>query len=215
MEDSRLVQAFFNKRASQFDSYYHKEKPLRWRLLDFLFRRSMTYRFGSVLEECRKTPPVKIIDIGCGSGRYTVALAKEGFEVLGIDFSSQMLNIAHQLAKEDSVYERCRFILGDFKEMTFTERFSVALAIGIFDYIKSPYEYLKKMREITTERIIVTFPAKWRCRNMVRIIRLRILNCPVYFYTRADIGKLFQSVGINNYRIKNLDRDYFVVADLK
>ena len=37
-----------------------------------------------------------ILDLACGTGRHTIPLAKEGFNVVGLDISSKLLKIAKQ-----------------------------------------------------------------------------------------------------------------------
>ena len=60
----------------------------------------------------------------------------------------------------------------------------------------------------------MSFPAKWRLRNIIRLLRLRIFKCPVYFYTYRQIETIFQNSAFENYTIKTIGRDYFVVATL-
>ena len=47
--------------------------------------------------------PHSIIDLGCGSGEITVLLSKEGYEITGIDISSDMLSIAQNKAFDNGV----------------------------------------------------------------------------------------------------------------
>ena len=45
-----------------------------------------------------------VIDIGCGTGTITLALKKQGYEICGMDNSSDMLVICHQKMVENNVY---------------------------------------------------------------------------------------------------------------
>lgn len=45
----------------------------------------------------------KVIDIGCGSGRHSIELAKEGFNVDSIDFSKEAVNLAKKWAKSEDL----------------------------------------------------------------------------------------------------------------
>ncbi|MFS0780841.1 class I SAM-dependent DNA methyltransferase [Bacillus sp. 1P06AnD] len=44
-----------------------------------------------------------VLDVGCGTGEFSVRLAKEGFEVSGVDLSEDMLSIAREKAGEQKV----------------------------------------------------------------------------------------------------------------
>ncbi len=45
----------------------------------------------------------KILDLGCGTGRYSITLAKKGAIVTAIDFSEEMLAVAKKNAKKENV----------------------------------------------------------------------------------------------------------------
>src|SRR5258708_38531190 len=47
--------------------------------------------------------PGRIIDLGCGTGRIGIPLAKRGFSVLGVDLSEEMLKVAREKAKQAGV----------------------------------------------------------------------------------------------------------------
>lgn len=48
-------------------------------------------------------PPASIVDLGCGTGRHAVELARRGFRVTGVDISAEMLEQASMAATEASV----------------------------------------------------------------------------------------------------------------
>ena len=53
-----------------------------------------------VLEKKRYlgTPGTRLLDVGCGTGEWSLQIAQEGFEVTGIDLSETMLSIASNKA---------------------------------------------------------------------------------------------------------------------
>ena len=65
-----------------------------------------------------------IIDLGCGTGLLTIELAKRGYEVIGIEPASAMLNVAKQKPHADKVkwieggYEKMEALKADLVLMT-------------------------------------------------------------------------------------------------
>jgi len=47
--------------------------------------------------------PARLIDLGCGTGRLIVPLAKAGWRVLGVDLSAEMLAVAREKARAEGV----------------------------------------------------------------------------------------------------------------
>ncbi|MCX6723403.1 MAG: class I SAM-dependent methyltransferase [Candidatus Staskawiczbacteria bacterium] len=68
-----------------------------------------------MVKEFKKHKVKKILDLGCGTGRHSVYLAKKGFEVYGIDIAEEGIRQAKQWLKSEklkanlkigSIYER-------------------------------------------------------------------------------------------------------------
>jgi len=214
LDETSKVKRFFSIRAEKFDSYYSKDKSGIWKLLDYLFRQSMYKRFVCTLDEVAKIKNPTVLDIGCGAGRYSVALARMGAVlVVGIDFSHPMISRARRLAESGGVQKKCEFICGNFIEHQFQGMFEVTICTGYFDYLKEPLPHLSKMRYLTLKKAIMTFPSRWHLRNIIRKIRLSFLGCPVYFYDKKQIEDLLRKSNFQNFRIENIGRDYFVVAE--
>lgn len=68
----------------------------------------------------------RVLDLGCGSGRHLVYLAKQGFEVYGIDISTHGIKIARDwLKKERSM---ARFKVGNiYKKLPYKDNFFDAI----------------------------------------------------------------------------------------
>jgi SAM-dependent methyltransferase len=60
--------------------------------------------------------PVRVIDLGCGTGRLSVALAQAGFSVVALDLSEEMLAIVGEKARQaDVAIERLKANLVDLR----------------------------------------------------------------------------------------------------
>jgi len=56
-----------------------------------------------ILEELDLPSGSLILDMGCGTGRHSIELAKRGYQVTGVDISSRMLMEAEKKAREEGV----------------------------------------------------------------------------------------------------------------
>ncbi len=74
----------------------------------------------------------KIVDLCCGIGRHSVALAKRGYFVVGVDFSPKFLERAAKLAEEANVQKRVEFVLQDVRELQKFPKKDFAAAICLF-----------------------------------------------------------------------------------
>jgi len=194
MEQDRKIQAYFQQSAVQFDQLYHQRSYLH-RLFNQWLRRPLYRRFELTMAACGNVQGKRILDVGCGSGRYAVALAERGAEVVGIDFANNMLLLANELAKRAGVASRCRFINANFLEYDFMETFNISLAIGFFDYIAAPFPFLEKLHRLTDERVILSFPRPGGWRALQRRLRYRLKGCPIYFHTQESMATYFDSIG--------------------
>jgi SAM-dependent methyltransferase len=68
-----------------------------------------------------------ILDIGCGTGRHSIELAKRGYKITGIDLSDSQLARAEVKAKEAGV--KVEFIKKDAREFSFPNLFDFAIMI--------------------------------------------------------------------------------------
>ena len=69
----------------------------------------------------------RILDIGCGTGRHAIELARRGYEVVGVDLSQSQLRRAREKADEAGL--RVDFRCRDARELPFAGEFDLALML--------------------------------------------------------------------------------------
>ncbi|MBT9172629.1 MAG: Demethylrebeccamycin-D-glucose O-methyltransferase [Syntrophomonadaceae bacterium] len=70
---------------------------------------------------------LKIIDIGCGTGRHAIELTKRGYLVTGIDLSESQLNKAREKAQKLDL--RIDFFRHDARNLPFENQFDAAIML--------------------------------------------------------------------------------------
>ncbi len=113
MTEKGMWEAFFDAHAPLYDENdYTKNTVVE---VDFL------------LEELSLKQGASILDVGCGTGRHAVELAKRGYAVTGIDLSSKMLAMAAEKAKVAAV--NVNLIRGDATQFMLPQKYDGAICL--------------------------------------------------------------------------------------
>lgn len=78
-------------------------------------------------QEINHDKSLKVIDIGCGTGRHAIELTKRGYDVLGADLSESQLKRAREKAKEQGV--EIDFQKQDARNLSFESKFDLGIMI--------------------------------------------------------------------------------------
>ncbi len=97
-------------------------------------------------QEIARNKSLKIIDIGCGTGRHSIELAKRGYQITGIDLSESQLNSAKEKAKKQGL--KIDFQKHDARSLPFVGEFDLAIMLceGAFPLMETDemnFEILK------------------------------------------------------------------------
>lgn len=113
--------------------YFERGYVQRWGLLPPSDR--VRREAAALWKLLQLSPASRVIDIGCGHGKYALALGERGADVVGLDFAVALLNRARQLEEELGL--RGRWIRGDMRRLPFRPECAngavIMDAFGIFD----------------------------------------------------------------------------------
>jgi len=80
---------------SDFSKNYDKIFPLNDKKLELIDN-----TFKNLKE---KREDIKLLDVGCGTGNYSIALAKKGYQLKAFDIDAEMISLAESKMKESRV----------------------------------------------------------------------------------------------------------------
>jgi len=129
MAEKTTWERFFDAHAPVYEENVFTKNTLRE--VDFL------------LEELSLQPGGSILDVGCGTGRHSIELAKRGFSVTGIDLSSEML--AKAAAAADTAGVTVDWVHSDATRFSLSKKYDAAIclcegAFGLLGQADDPIE---------------------------------------------------------------------------
>lgn len=211
------VRDHFHGDAERFDAIYETKKGPLASFIDNWWRGVVQKRLELNVEKFRPFEGKKLLDVGCGSGRFCIAYAREGAEkVVGIDFAKGMIDIADKLANEAGVSDKCEFIVGTFPDDIdpADAPFDGCSGNGFFDYVEHPVPIIAAMRGLTKGKMIMSFPKAVEWRIPLRRLRFWMKGTPLFLYREAHVRDILAKSGVTDFEIIHLDRDYLVVANV-
>jgi magnesium-protoporphyrin O-methyltransferase len=135
----------------------------------------------------------RILDAGCGTGALAVELARRGAQVVAIDLSPTLVQLAHERMPAE-LSGRLEFISGDM----------LAPALGHFDHVvcmdsmihyekHDMVQVLHRLTERTSHSVLFTFaPSNPLLATMIRIGRI---------FPRGDRAPFIEPVSESNLRV--------------
>lgn len=132
---------------NNLEKYYnkfHEEHRLTTRHGQVEFRTTMHYIEEAVkMVSSTAETPVKIADIGAGTGRYSVELCHQGYDVTAVEL------VKHNLEILRSKHENIKTWQGDARDLHFleAETFDVTLLFGPLYHLHGEENKLKALKE--------------------------------------------------------------------
>ena len=195
-----IQKKYWDKEVQTFDSIYTHGKSSISNWLDKKFRWDMYARFNYTIQKSKPISGMTFLDVGCGTGLYSIEFAKNNAsKVTGIDIADNMIKVCKERAEKENLTEKCDFYVGDLLTFNSDSKYDVVIGIGLFDYISQPFNVIKKMHDVSKDRVIFSFPRSATWRAFLRKIRLSLKGCPVYFYSKGQLDELLKKSGFKRY----------------
>jgi cyclopropane fatty-acyl-phospholipid synthase-like methyltransferase len=109
---------------NEWEEFFDGHAPV---YMENSFTKNTVEEVEFVLEELGLPPGSRILDVGCGTGRHVVELARRGYQLTGVDISSGMLAKAEKAAREADV--KVELIHADATRFTSDKLFDAAICL--------------------------------------------------------------------------------------
>lgn len=142
------VRMFYDRLAEHYDA--EQERPGSSRL-----RKAEEERFAGRIEPLLRDSPA-VMEIGAGTGRFTLALAKLSRNVLAVDRSPRMLDVLERKMRSN-LMSNVRTFRGNVTELRVDDRFGVICSFSSFEYIRDIERLFRRLRPLLTADGILYF----------------------------------------------------------
>ena len=162
MNEENLIK-YYNK--------FNEDKRLNSKYGQVEFVTSLKY----IHEYLNKMNNPKIIDIGAGTGRYSITLAEEGYDVTAVELVKHNLRIIEQKSNKVKAYQGNAINLSKFKD----ESFDLTLLFGPMYHLcdkESQIKALKEANRITKKDGIIMVAY---CMNEFAVITHGFKDCNI------------------------------------
>src|SRR3989344_1127582 len=89
------------------------------------------------LKEIFPKPPLKILEVGCGTAFVSLYFAKRGYSASCLDINKSVLNIAEKNFQKEGV--KGKFNVGDAEKLPFADnQFDIVTSFGLLEHFENP-----------------------------------------------------------------------------
>jgi SAM-dependent methyltransferase len=154
-------------------------------------------------------PPGPVVDLGCGPGAHALALARRGYDVVGIDGSPRMVEVARTRAARDGV--AARFDVQDVSApLDFPDAsLGGVLAILVLQHLPHPAAFIAEICRCLRPggHLLITAPARTTTSSQTHGLCWR-LRAACYLYVPGvvrfyDIDSLPSLIGSQGLTVMN------------
>jgi ubiquinone/menaquinone biosynthesis C-methylase UbiE len=122
-----------------------------WEKGDFTEIAAFMRQSGEALvQSIRITPPLRVLDLGCGDGTTAIPLARMGAEVVGIDIARNLVEAGNKRAVAAGL-SKLTFQEGDASNLAGVADHSFDLTLSVFGamFAPKPFDVAKEMVRVT------------------------------------------------------------------
>lgn len=179
-----------------------------------------------LLEVADLHPKHEVIDIGCGTGVFTLELARRVAAVHGIDHSPEMIEKAERRARNEAS-TNVTFELADLLEYETTRQFDVAISNSTMHWIMPERPAYSQLFALVRRggRIAVHQGGKGSYEGLHEYTKRLLQDMklgefyqgwtyPVYYPTRQELEDLLLTIGFEDVDVKSVQSDGAEYPDL-
>ena len=147
----------------------------------------------AVLEAVAPVEDERVLEIACGTGRFTAMLAERGADIVGLDISEAMLSQGREKARRAGVSDHIEFMRGDAARLPFPDdHFDTVFAMRFFHLADTPAKFLAEMARVSRDRVFFdTFNG-----TSLRVLYNWALPMGSRLYAHDEVERLLSDAGL-------------------
>ncbi|PYR78078.1 MAG: SAM-dependent methyltransferase [Acidobacteria bacterium] len=151
----------------------------------------------------------QVLDVGTGTGRAAIALARRGAAVTGVDASREMLDVAERRAREADV--RVAFVRGDVHALDFADRsFDAVVCLRVLMHTPDWRRSVGELCRVARRQVVFDYPARWSVAALQALGRTvtHALNRRVEAYRVFSSRQVAAALAAHGFRIAAEHRQF-------
>lgn len=216
----RLVDSYFDSGSTIWKEIYERKD------VHAIIHQQRRVRVLEFIDSLRLAPGTSVLEVGCGAGLTTAALAERRFSVQAIDSVPAMVKLTTDCVARVGAQDRVTASLGDAHRLSFpNDTFSVVLALGVVPWLHSCEAAIREMARVVKPGgyVIVNADNRWRLSDVLdpvrnplhaplrRIIRSAAVRCrltksipPARRHSLSEFDKLLSAAGLTKLQGRTL-----------
>lgn len=150
-----------------------------------------------------------IVDVGTGTGRAAILMARGGARVTAVDASEQMLDAARRRAKDEGLF--IKFVSGDAHALQFKPReFDVAICLRVLMHAPDWRRCLSELCRVADRLVIFDYPSA-RSIALVESMSRRVshaLGARTEAYRVLSDGAIRAALKASNFQVRSVHRQF-------
>lgn len=177
------VNNHFELAASEWERIY-RDGTLRGRI--YQDRLAITLEW---IEQLHLGSRAHVLEVGCGAGFATAALAKQGYRVDAVDSVAAMLDLTNKRLAESGAAQRVRIVRADIRRLPMPNNsYDLVLALGVLPWLDDPRAAVREMARVTRPggHVLVTVDNSVHLEEILDPLKVPILR-PVRRYLASAL----------------------------
>ena len=147
-------------------------------------------------------PPAKLIDLGCGTGWTSCFFAKVGYDVLGVDISPDMIDLANQNKRRHDL-ENVEFLVEDYEALELPEKFDCATFLNSLHHAENEHTVIASVYDLLKDGgvCVTSEPGVGHSDTEAAITRKKRFNVTEKDMPPKHIIKIAKQCGFRKYNV--------------
>ncbi len=156
-------------------------------------------------------PGSKVLEVGCGAGFMSIALAERGFQVYAIDSVESMVEQTREHVKQAGVNQLLFLNTGDAYTLNFEDdSFNLVIALGVIPWLEQPELAISEMARVTRTGGYIILTADNRSR--LNFLLDPLLN-PAFAPLKLGMKQKLERLGIRRRSANKVDEVFHTYHD--